>query len=97
MILRLSLDIVVCQHYRRHYEQAELRRLKNDARRLHREILRLQCEAGWSAVRREPLSYIYDVYMHTKCLFIRTTCGALGRMDMLSLGVMGMELRRWDF
>ncbi len=40
-----ALDIV-CQYYRRHYEQAELRRLKNDARRLHREILRLQCELG---------------------------------------------------
>ena len=40
-----ALDIV-CQHHRRHYEQAELRRLKNDARRLHREILRLQCELG---------------------------------------------------
>ena len=37
---------VVCQHYRRHYEEAELRRLKNDAHRLHREILRLQCELG---------------------------------------------------
>ena len=37
---------VVCLHYRRHYEQAELRRLKNLARRLRNEILRLQCEAG---------------------------------------------------
>ena len=37
---------IVCQHYRSHYEQAELRRLKNIARRLHREILRLQCEAS---------------------------------------------------
>ena len=69
---------VVCQHYRRHYEQAELRRLKNDARRLHREILRLQCElgilskggfclecgceAGWSAVRREP-TLLYHIYV----------------------------------
>ena len=40
-----ALDIV-CQHYRRHYEQAELRRLKNIARRLHSEIVRLQCELG---------------------------------------------------
>ena len=40
-----ALDIV-CQHYRRHYEQAELRRLKNMTRRLHSEILRLQCELG---------------------------------------------------
>ena len=40
-----ALDIV-CQHYRRHYEQAELRRLKNMARRLRNEILRLQCEVG---------------------------------------------------
>ena len=37
---------VVCQHYRTHYEQAELRRLKNMARRLQREIVRLQCELG---------------------------------------------------
>ena len=37
---------VVCQHYRTHYEQAELRRLKNTARRLQREIVRLQCELG---------------------------------------------------
>ena len=37
---------IVCQHYRRHYEQAELRRLKNMARRLRNEILRLQCEVG---------------------------------------------------
>ncbi len=37
---------VVCQYYRRHYEEAELRRLKNVTRRLHREILRLQCELG---------------------------------------------------
>ena len=37
---------VVCQHYKRHYEQAELRQLKNSARRLHREILRLECELG---------------------------------------------------
>jgi len=37
---------VVCQHYRRHYEEAELRRLKNMTRRLHSEILRLQCELG---------------------------------------------------
>ena len=35
---------VVCQHYKRHYEQVELRRLKNNARRLHREIVRLTCE-----------------------------------------------------
>ena len=40
-----ALDIV-CQHYRRHYEQAELRRLKNMTRRLHNEIVRLQCELG---------------------------------------------------
>ena len=40
-----ALDIV-CQHYRRHYEQAELRRLKNIVRRLHSEIVRLQCELG---------------------------------------------------
>jgi len=40
-----ALDIV-CQHYRRHYEQAELRRLKNMTRRLHIEIVRLQCELG---------------------------------------------------
>ena len=40
-----ALDIV-WQHYRRHYEQAELRRLKNMTRRLHSEILRLQCELG---------------------------------------------------
>ena len=40
-----ALDIV-CQHYRRHYEQAELRRLKNIALRLHSEIVRLQCELG---------------------------------------------------
>ena len=38
-----ALDIV-CQHYRRHYEQAELRRLKNMTRRLRNEILRLTCE-----------------------------------------------------
>ena len=37
---------VVCQHYRRHYEEAELPRLKNMTRRLHRETLRLQCEVG---------------------------------------------------
>ena len=37
---------VVCLHYRRHYEQAELRRLKNMARRLRNEILRLKCELG---------------------------------------------------
>ena len=37
---------VVCLHYRRHYEQAELRRLKNLARRLRNEILRLKCEVG---------------------------------------------------
>ena len=35
---------VVCQHYRRHYEQAELRRLKNLAHRLRNEITRLSCE-----------------------------------------------------
>ena len=43
-----ALDIV-CQHYRRHYEQAELRRYpgeKNMTRRLHNEIVRLQCELG---------------------------------------------------
>ena len=40
-----ALDIA-CQHYRRHYEQAELLRLKNVTRRLHREVLRLQCELG---------------------------------------------------
>ena len=40
-----ALDIV-CQHYRRHYEQAELQRLKNMTRRLHNEIVRLQCELG---------------------------------------------------
>ncbi len=72
---------VVCQYYRTHYEQAELRRLKNMACRLHREILRLQCElgilskrgfclecgceAGGSAVRREPtlLYYICILYI----------------------------------
>jgi hypothetical protein len=47
---RMHSDIealeIVCQHYRQHYEQAELRRLKNMTRRLHREILRLQCEVG---------------------------------------------------
>ncbi len=50
---RMHSDIealeVVCQHYRLHYEQAELRRYpgeKNMTRRLHREILRLQCELG---------------------------------------------------
>ena len=47
---RMHSDIealeIVCQHYRTHYEQAELRRLKNMTRRLHREILRLQCELG---------------------------------------------------
>ena len=37
---------VVCQHYRWHYEEAELRRLKNMTRRLHSEILRLQSELG---------------------------------------------------
>ena len=37
---------VVCQHYRRYYAEAELWRLENMARRLHREILRLQCEVG---------------------------------------------------
>ena len=37
---------IVCQHYRRHYEQAELRRLKNMARKLRNEILRLTCELG---------------------------------------------------
>ena len=37
---------IVCLHYRRHYEQAELRRLKNLARRLRNEILRLKCEVG---------------------------------------------------
>ena len=37
---------VVCLHYRRHYEQAELRRLKNMTRRLRNEILRLKCELG---------------------------------------------------
>ena len=37
---------VVCQHYRTHYEQAELRRLKNMARRLRNEIIRLKCEVG---------------------------------------------------
>ena len=37
---------VVCQHYRTHYEQAELRRLKNMARRLRDEIHRLKCEVG---------------------------------------------------
>ena len=40
-----ALDIV-CQHYRRHYEQAELRRFRNMTRRLHNEIVRLQCELG---------------------------------------------------
>ena len=37
---------IVCQHYRSHYEQAELRRLKNMARRLRNDIIRLQCEVG---------------------------------------------------
>ena len=37
---------VVCLHYRRHYEQAELWRLKNMARRLRNEIDRLKCELG---------------------------------------------------
>ena len=37
---------IVCQHYRTHYEHAELRRLKNTIRRLHREIIRLTCELG---------------------------------------------------
>ena len=40
-----ALDIV-CQHCRRHYDQAELWRLKNMTRRLHNEIVRLQCELG---------------------------------------------------
>ena len=35
---------IVCQHYSKYYAQAELRRLKNIARRLHREIIRLTCE-----------------------------------------------------
>ena len=47
---RMHSDIealeIVCQHYRTHYEQAELRRLKNRARRLRHEILRLTCELG---------------------------------------------------
>jgi hypothetical protein len=47
---RMHSDIealeIVCQHYRTHYEQAELRRLKNMARRLRNEILRLKCEVG---------------------------------------------------
>ena len=37
---------IVCQYYRRHYEHAELRRLKNMIRRLHRKIIRLKCELG---------------------------------------------------
>ena len=53
---------IVCQHYRRHYEQAELRRLKNMTRRLRNEILRLQCEVGilrvllrvWLRTRAHP-------------------------------------------
>ena len=40
-----ALDIV-CQHYRTHYEQAELLRLKSMVRRLRNEIIRLQCEVG---------------------------------------------------
>ena len=56
-----ALDIV-CQHYRRHYEQAELRRLKNIARKLRSEILRLECEVGilrlllrvWLRTRANP-------------------------------------------
>jgi hypothetical protein len=47
---RMHSDIealeIVCQHYRTHYEQAELRRLKTVARRLRNEILRLKCELG---------------------------------------------------
>ncbi len=37
---------VVCQHYKRHYEQVELRRLKNNVRRLRNEITRPKCELG---------------------------------------------------
>ena len=37
---------VVCQHYKRFYEHAELRRLKNMIRRQRNEILRLTCEVG---------------------------------------------------
>ena len=35
---------IACQHYRRHHAQDELRRVKNLARRLHSEIVRLKCE-----------------------------------------------------
>ena len=56
-----ALD-VVCQHYRLHYEQAELLRLKNMVRRLRNEIIRLQCEVGilrillrvWLRTRANP-------------------------------------------
>ena len=63
---RMHSDIealeIVCQHYRTHYEQAELRRLKNMARRLRNETLRLKCEVGilrlllrvWLRTRANP-------------------------------------------
>ena len=63
---RMHSDIealeIVCQHYRRHYGQAELLRLKNTARRLRNEILRLKCEVGilrllvrvWLRTRANP-------------------------------------------
>lgn len=35
---------IVCQHYRRHYAQGELRRVKNVVRRLRGELTRLNCE-----------------------------------------------------
>ena len=35
---------VVCQHYKRYYEHTEIKRLKNNARKMHRELLRLKCE-----------------------------------------------------
>ena len=53
---------VVCQHYRRYYEQAELRRLKNNARRLHREITRLKCELS---ILNVLLSW-YTVWLRTR-------------------------------
>jgi hypothetical protein len=66
---------IVCQHYRRHFAEAELRRLKNMTCRLHSEIVRFQCELGilskgelclecgckarGSAVRHEPTLLYY--------------------------------------
>ena len=49
---------VVCQHYKRHYEQVELRRLKNNVRRLRNDIIRLKCELG-------ILGILVKAWLHT--------------------------------